>query len=104
VSSDASTATLLQWKRDAGQLLLTGELERETLLPLWEQREALMLQIDTIDVSGLERVDSAGLALLVHLRQIALARGKTLRLTGITDKLSSLIALYNLQEIISDTQ
>lgn len=91
----------LSWRIEANQLRLAGELERETLLPLWQQRETVVKQIDTIDVSSLERVDSAGLALLVHLRQIALAQGKEPQFTGITDKLRSLITLYNLQKIIA---
>jgi len=91
----------LNWRIEANQLHLAGELERETLLPLWQQREKVMTQIDTIDVSALERVDSAGLALLVHLRQIALQQGKTPSFTGVTDKLRSLIALYNLQQFIT---
>ncbi|MGB9095696.1 lipid asymmetry maintenance protein MlaB [Erwinia sp.] len=90
----------LSWRLEANQLHLSGELERETLLALWKQRETVMKQIDTIDVSALERVDSAGLALLVHLRQIALQQGKTPHFTGINDKLRSLITLYNLQQII----
>ncbi|WP_428944340.1 lipid asymmetry maintenance protein MlaB [Pantoea sp. FN060301] len=90
----------LSWQSEAGRLQLAGVLERETLLRLWEKRFDVMKQIDTIDVSALSRVDSAGLALLVHLRQIAQQQGKTLRFSGITDKLRSLIALYNLQQII----
>lgn len=90
----------LSWHLEANQLRLSGELERETLLALWEQRETVMKQIDTIDVSALERVDSAGLALLVHLRQIALQQGKAPLFTGVNDKLRSLITLYNLQQII----
>lgn len=90
----------LSWHLKANQLHLTGELQRETLLALWEQRETVMKQIDTIDVSALKRVDSAGLALLVHLRQIALQQGKAPLFTGVDDKLLSLITLYNLQQII----
>ena len=94
----------LRWRTEANQLHLAGELERETLLPLWQQRETVMKQIDTIDVSALERVDSAGLALLVHLRQLALQQGKAPAFTGITDKLRSLIALYNLQQFITSSR
>ncbi|WP_205066544.1 lipid asymmetry maintenance protein MlaB [Pantoea coffeiphila] len=98
------TADLLSWTVDSGLLRLSGELERETLLPLWQQRDQLMQQAEVIDVSSLDRVDSAGLALLVHLRQIALQNGKTPHFTGIPDKLRSLITLYNLQEIIADNR
>lgn len=90
----------LNWQVDAATLRLRGELDRETLLSLWEQRETVMAQIDTIDVSALDRVDSAGLALLVHLRQILQQQGKNPLFIGVTDKLRSLITLYNLQQII----
>jgi len=90
----------LSWQRTASTLVLSGMLDRDTLLTLWQQRETAMADIITIDVAGLERVDSAGLALLVHLREIVRAQGRTPLFTGITDKLQSLITLYNLQQII----
>jgi len=96
-----TTSGALSWITEAGLLRLSGALDHETLLPLWQQRDALMQQVETIDVSSLERVDSAGLALLVHLRQIVQQRGAMLRFTGIPDKLNSLITLYNLQEIVA---
>lgn len=90
----------LSWEHQPPRLMLRGDLDRETLLPLWNQRRTLMNQVNTVDVAGLDRVDSAGLAMLVHLRGQAEQEGVTLALTGITDRLSTLIALYNLQEII----
>ena len=93
-------ADLLSWQVEAKTLYLRGELDRETLLSLWQQRETAMQNIAVIDVSGLQRVDSAGLALLVHLRQIAQQQGASPVFSGITDKLHSLITLYNLQQII----
>ncbi|QKJ85472.1 phospholipid transport system transporter-binding protein [Paramixta manurensis] len=90
----------LRWHVEGQTLCLQGELDRETLISLWQQRETVMKQIDIIDVSALERVDSAGLALLVHLRQMAQQPGKTPLFNGVTDKLHSLITLYNLQQII----
>lgn len=59
-----------------------------------------MSGVTTLDVSGLERVDSSGLALLVHLREEASQQGSALTIAGITDRLHTLIALYNLQDII----
>lgn len=90
----------LSWEHQPPRLVLRGELDRETLLPLWNQRRTLMSEVFVIDVAGLERVDSAGLAMLVHLREQAELDGSALALTGITDRLSTLIALYNLQDII----
>lgn len=81
-------------------LILSGCLDRETLLPLWEQRDSLLNGVTRVDVAHLERVDSSGLALLVHLRDLAGKRGVELKISGITDRLRTLIELYNLQEII----
>ena len=93
-------ADLLSWQVESHTLYLQGELDRETLIGLWQQRETAMQNVAVIDVSRLQRVDSAGLALLVHLRQIAQQQGTNPVFSGITDKLRSLITLYNLQQII----
>ena len=90
----------LQWQQQASALRLTGKLDHETLLPLWNQRNNVMQGISEMDLSGLSRVDSAGLALLVHLQDIVRRQGTQLTFSGISDKLQSLIALYNLQHII----
>lgn len=90
----------LRWQRSASTLALSGKLDRDTLLALWQARDTAMVDIATIDVAALQRVDSAGLALLVHLREIARAQGSAPVFTGINDKLQSLITLYNLQQII----
>ncbi|MFR0655535.1 lipid asymmetry maintenance protein MlaB [Pantoea sp. SIMBA_079] len=90
----------LRWQRSTDTLVLSGKLDRDTLLTLWQQRETVMQNINVIDVAALERVDSAGLALLVHLREMVRAQGSTPLFSGVTDKLHSLITLYNLQQII----
>lgn len=90
----------LSWQSQQETLVLQGELDRETLLPLWQQREALLTDKTCIDVSQLQRVDSSGLALLVHFRELRSKQGVTLTITGVSDRLSTLIELYNLQQII----
>ena len=90
----------LRWESQPPRLTLHGELDRETLLAFWDVRKKLMSGVTCLDVSGLERVDSSGLAVLVHLREEASQQGITLTLAGITDRLRTLIALYNLQDII----
>ncbi len=90
-------AATLSWERQQQRLQLVGDLDRETLLPLWQQQEALLAGITQVDVSQLDHVDSAGLALLVHWQA---QQGAALAITGIGDKLSTLITLYNLQDVI----
>lgn len=81
-------------------LVLVGELDRVTLLPLWEQRVSALNGIRWLDVSQLTRVDSAGVALMLHLCEMQRQQGGQLQLIGVTDKLSTLIALYNLHDIL----
>jgi phospholipid transport system transporter-binding protein len=90
----------LSWQSQQETLVLQGELDRETLLPLWQQREALLADKTHIDVSQLQRVDSSGLALLVHFREQQSKRGISLTVTGVSNRLSTLIELYNLQQVI----
>ncbi|SFN26280.1 phospholipid transport system transporter-binding protein [Izhakiella capsodis] len=90
----------LTWRCVDGRLALNGRLNHETLLPLWPQRDELIKGVSLLDVSGLEQVDTAGLALLVHLREEAIKQGQTLQIMGITDRLQSLISLYNLQQLV----
>lgn len=86
----------LSWQIEATTLILKGVLHRDTLLLLWQQYETITQQTNTIDISALSLVDSAGLALLVHMRQ-HIQQQRTAQFSGISDKLFSLISLYNLQ-------
>lgn len=90
----------LSWQSQQDTLVLQGELDRETLLPLWQQRAVLLADKAHIDVSQLQRVDSSGLALLVHFRELQSQRGVVLNIIGASDRLETLIELYNLQGII----
>lgn len=87
----------LSFESEQQTLILRGELDRETLLPLWRQRDALMADKTAIDVAQLQRVDSSGLALLLHLQEEQRQRGVALKISGVTERLKTLIALYNLQ-------
>ncbi|EFL92311.1 cytoplasmic protein with a STAS domain [Candidatus Regiella insecticola LSR1] len=87
----------LNWQLQTNSLLLQGDLDRDTLLPLWQQRNKLLTDIDCIDVTQLHRVDSAGLALLVHLIHFkSQQQNIKLAISGISDQLATLIKLYNL--------
>ncbi|WP_127957756.1 lipid asymmetry maintenance protein MlaB [Serratia microhaemolytica] len=89
--------TKLSWFSQQQTLFLQGELDRETLRPLWQQRQTLLAGKTILDLSQLQRVDSSGLALLFHFLQ---QQGATLKITGISEQLGTLITLYNLSEFI----
>ena len=51
-----------------------------------------------IDLNGLSRVDTAGLALLVHLVDLIRSQGRKVSLEGVSEKVATLKRLYNLPE------
>ncbi|WP_313080761.1 lipid asymmetry maintenance protein MlaB [Atlantibacter sp.] len=91
-------ADALEWLREEDRLILRGELDQETVVALWEQREAAMAGIEVIDLHALQRVDTSGLALLLHLVDIGRQGGKTVRLAGMSENLATLAKLYNLPD------
>ncbi|AWK43617.1 lipid asymmetry maintenance protein MlaB [Photorhabdus laumondii subsp. laumondii] len=93
----------LIWEKTGQTLILKGTLDRNSLLPLWQQKEKLLVEINDINVSQLEYVDSTGLALLVRFKHHMQMRGDKLRFSGIDERLNTLITLYDLQEIIIDS-
>ena len=88
----------LNWQRDGKVLSLEGELNSQTLLPLWEQRLKVVSGVTTFEFSGLTRVDTAGLALLIHLIGQAKQQGNDVELRQMSENLLTLAQLYNLPE------
>lgn len=86
----------LRWARDGEKLALVGELDQDVLNPLWEARVEATTGVTCIDLSLVSRVDTGGLALLVHLINLAKQKGNNVSLTGVSDKVFTLAALYNL--------
>ncbi|TCV98775.1 lipid asymmetry maintenance protein MlaB [Biostraticola tofi] len=93
-------ADALSWQVSDSTLILQGELDRVTLLDLWDQRSVVLSGIRYLDVSRLERVDSAGVAMILHLCEMQVRNGHGLSLMGVTDRLKTLITLYNLHDIL----
>lgn len=86
----------LSWMRKDDILALAGELDQDVLNPLWEERVGVMQGVTCIDLSKVSRVDTGGLALLLHLINLAKQQGNSVRLQGVNDKVYTLAKLYNL--------
>ncbi|HAT1571130.1 TPA: lipid asymmetry maintenance protein MlaB [Kluyvera cryocrescens] len=91
-------AEQLSWTREGERLSLHGELDQDFLVPLWDARNDATQGVSVIDLSGLSRVDTAGLALLVHLVELIRSQGRTANLEGVSEKVATLKGLYNLPE------
>ncbi|BDH44446.1 sulfate transporter [Salmonella enterica subsp. enterica serovar Choleraesuis] len=89
----------LHWDLRDGTLFLTGELDNNALCRIWAVRDELTTQLSKIDLSGLSRVDTGGLALLLHF--VALVkehRGELPVFSGVSENLRTLAKLYNLHD------
>ena len=106
----------LKWSEvqndDRIALLLSGELSRDTLLPLWKAwRERTFLSEKQIadkhllwDLAQVKRVDSAGFALLCNLLEYCRQtqqQNKTLRLENVPPQVVTLADLFGLTERIN---
>ncbi len=89
-------SALLRWSRQDETLNLEGVLEEETLRELWDARAEASQGLSHIALQSLERVDTAGLALLVHLVAMASASGQSVTIGGASPSLRTLARLYNL--------
>ncbi|MDU2939393.1 MAG: lipid asymmetry maintenance protein MlaB [Enterobacteriaceae bacterium] len=89
---------VLSWTRDGDRLALVGELDQDVLNPLWDAREEAMRGVTRIDLSQISRVDTGGLALLIHLVALAKQQGNSVSLDGVNEKVYTLAQLYNLPD------
>jgi phospholipid transport system transporter-binding protein len=88
----------LSWTRENDTLFLSGELDQDLLIPLWDSREFAMQGVTVIDLHSVTRVDTAGVALLVHLVAEGKKQGAAVKLAGVSDNVLTLEKLYNLPE------
>lgn len=95
----------LKQNNDRIALHLVGELSRDTLLPLWEQRASFLANENIeersleIDLSEVVRIDSAGVALLCNLIQeynLQLGNNSAILLENAPHQLITLADLYGL--------
>lgn len=86
----------LSWTRDGEMLALRGELDQDILVPLWEARAQVTDGVSVIDLNAVTRIDTAGLALLVHFIARVRQQGGDVKLIGKSENLQTLVRLYNL--------
>lgn len=76
---------------------LTGEVSFDTID---QYLKTDLGEAQTLDLSGLEELDSTLVALILRWSRQKAASGKKLTVTNAPNQLTSLIELYGLQEII----
>ncbi|WP_250064087.1 STAS domain-containing protein [Stenotrophomonas mori] len=79
-----------------GTLHLTGTLDRAAATRLWPQLLGQAARLRHLDLGAVERVDSAGVALLAELAARIRANGHAATLSGSPAGLEELCAAYRL--------
>ncbi|KKA45265.1 MULTISPECIES: lipid asymmetry maintenance protein MlaB [Salinivibrio] len=91
---------------DGQQYHLSGRLDRDTVPDFWRQRDQ-WLPTDTalsLDLSALSRVDSAGMAMLLHLDKQLREKGQQVRYQGVPEQLKLLLSLSNVETFLDDAE
>lgn len=89
-----------QWHKDAGRLVLTGEVDFNNVVPLLREAENWLKDTASkpciVDLSGVVYSNSAGIALIMSLHRRAHAQGKKLILEHAPANLISMARLGSL--------
>ena len=87
-----------------GQYYLSGVMLRDTVPDFWQRRAQWLPKESAVilDLSRLERVDSAGVAMLLHLKHHLNLHQQTLTLKNIPTKMGVLLALSHISDQFSE--
>lgn len=93
--------------QDDGRLQLSGELSMATVPALLAGQKPLALAADAdpaaaviIDLAGVTRADSAGLALLIQWQREAQARQRAIRFQHIPDQMLAMARLSGVDQLL----
>lgn len=91
---------------DGHQYDLSGRLDRDTVPAFWRQRDQWLPDAAalSLDLSALSRVDSAGMAMLLHLDKQLRNQGQQVRYQGVPEQLKLLLKLSNLDTFFDDAE
>jgi phospholipid transport system transporter-binding protein len=82
---------------------VTGSMTMDSVAKLLEASKPLVTpQTGVVDLARVDRVDSAGVAVLLAWRRRAAAEGKPLRFADVPASLTSLALLYGVEEMLAD--
>ena len=87
-----------------GVLGLEGALTRHTVPELWKHTPERLQRLKgqaQIDLAGVTRIDSAGVAFLLECQRFCVARSVSLRFAQMPAHMRALVELANLQPIFA---
>ncbi|MDV7105930.1 lipid asymmetry maintenance protein MlaB [Vibrio sp. TH_r3] len=91
-----------QWQQSADGYTLNGELTRETVPELWaflQRWEPSQTELN-VSLQYVQRVDSAGMVMLIHLIQHAKKSNCHIMLGFVPNQLQTLFQLSNIESVL----
>lgn len=92
-----------QWhKVQSDSYQITGELNRDSVPALWQELQQWQPESSDIDVNlgNINRVDSAGMVMLIHLIEHAKKQNCHIMLSFVPKELKTLFQLSNVEEYL----
>lgn len=88
--------------RDGETLCIRGELDFDSVAELWNATESLFAAAppSRIDLSGISRANSAGVALLVEWFGQAQRQGQALVFVNVPEQMRAIIAIADLDTVL----
>ena len=90
-------------KESANRLVIKGVLDVSTVTEVFQSVREWLLNTDQeceIEFSKIGEVDSASIALILSVMRIAKKRNKTIKLTGIPDKMLAIAKLSSVDTLL----
>ncbi|OZB06932.1 MAG: hypothetical protein B7X54_00340 [Idiomarina sp. 34-48-12] len=92
-----------EWQRnEQNEIALSGELDRMTVPSLWKQRKSWLHgeQVLTLNLAGVTKVDSAGVAMLLETKRAILADERELVITNANQQLHAMVQVSGVEALL----
>ena len=94
-----------QWQQPSAHCVsLLGVIDRESVPSLWDYAKTWQVSEKEVDVSlkNVERIDSAGMVMLIHLIEHAKKQNCHIMLSFVPEQLSTLIKLSHIESVLTE--
>ncbi len=91
---------MFDWTLNGDELVLSGFLDKRSGIELWNNRQQLLKSAINIQLSALERTDSAGLATLIALYKEAKQKNIPMKIQGAPQQLLDIAEVSGVKDIL----
>lgn len=94
-------------KLDAGRIALCGQLTRNTVPDVWSKRNDWLadnLDALTFDIEAVEKVDSAGVAMLIQAKKALSARQREMLIVNANDQFKAMLSVSGVDTLLTLSQ